>query len=97
MGGSLTVEYDTPEAVTDAFERLITDSSIEVELLEAYAATLMSRIRHFNREAAGVVTSERQRTMDARNVMDQTHLVLQNALYERRHLEREIEKCRQFE
>lgn len=28
--------------------------------------------------------------------MDQTHLGLQNLLYEKRHLEREIEKCRQF-
>lgn len=28
--------------------------------------------------------------------MDQTHLSLQNLLYEKRHLEREIEKCRQF-
>ncbi|KAI0284943.1 THO complex, subunit 5 [Russula aff. rugulosa BPL654] len=28
--------------------------------------------------------------------MDQTHLRLQNLLYEKRHLEREIEKCRQF-
>ena len=27
---------------------------------------------------------------------DQAHLGLQNLLYERRHLEREIEKCRQF-
>ncbi|CDO76274.1 hypothetical protein BN946_scf184470.g32 [Trametes cinnabarina] len=28
--------------------------------------------------------------------MDQTYLGLQNLLYEKRHLEREIEKCRQF-
>ncbi|TFY66949.1 hypothetical protein EVG20_g4148 [Dentipellis fragilis] len=28
--------------------------------------------------------------------MDQSHLGLQNLLYEKRHLEREIEKCRQF-
>ncbi|KAF8450732.1 THO complex, subunit 5 [Boletus edulis BED1] len=28
--------------------------------------------------------------------MDQTHLGLQNLLYEKRHLEREIDKCRQF-
>ncbi|THG93618.1 hypothetical protein EW145_g8329 [Phellinidium pouzarii] len=28
--------------------------------------------------------------------MDHTHLGLQNLLYEKRHLEREIEKCRQF-
>jgi hypothetical protein len=28
--------------------------------------------------------------------MDQTDLRLQNLLYEKRHLEREIDKCRQF-
>ncbi len=37
-----------------------------------------------------------QITADARQDMDQTHLRLQNLLYEKRHLEREIDKCRQF-
>ncbi|KAI6119331.1 Fms-interacting protein-domain-containing protein [Pisolithus croceorrhizus] len=35
-------------------------------------------------------------TTEARQDMDQTHLGLQNLLYEKRHLEREIEKCHQF-
>ncbi|KAI6047170.1 Fms-interacting protein-domain-containing protein [Pisolithus marmoratus] len=35
-------------------------------------------------------------TTEARQEMDQAHLGLQNLLYEKRHLEREIEKCRQF-
>ncbi|KAF9510817.1 hypothetical protein BS47DRAFT_1319420 [Hydnum rufescens UP504] len=54
-------------------------------------------MRHFNREASKTCTAERERTAEARNAMDQTHLGLQNLLYERRHLEREIQKCHQFE
>jgi THO complex subunit 5 len=35
-------------------------------------------------------------TAEARLIMDQRHLGLQNIAYEKRHLEEEIVKCRQF-
>ena len=88
---------DDPSAIVDVFEKLLANNTLDPTLLEAYAAALISRIRHFNRDASKMCTAERQRTAEARNAMDQTHLGLQNLLYERRHLEREIQKCRQFE
>jgi THO complex subunit 5 len=90
-------DQDDPAAVVGIFEELLSNDEIDPILLEAYAATLLSRMRHFNREASKTCTAERERTAEACNAMDQTHLGLQNLLYELRHLEREIQKCHQFE
>jgi THO complex subunit 5 len=49
-----------------------------------------------NRNANASTRAHKQATTEARQEMDQTHLGLQNLLYEKRHLEREIDKCRQF-
>ncbi|TFY78845.1 hypothetical protein EWM64_g5166 [Hericium alpestre] len=49
-----------------------------------------------NRAANAATRAHKQATAEARHEMDQTHLGLQNLLYEKRHLEREIDKCRQF-
>ncbi|KZT24486.1 hypothetical protein NEOLEDRAFT_1134859 [Neolentinus lepideus HHB14362 ss-1] len=60
------------------------------------AGALFSRLKAINRAANAATRTHKQATADARHEMDQTHLGLQNLLYEKRHLEREIEKCRQF-
>ncbi|KAI6113664.1 Fms-interacting protein-domain-containing protein [Pisolithus croceorrhizus] len=53
-------------------------------------------VRALNRSANAATRAHKHATTEARQDMDQTHLGLQNLLYEKRHLEREIEKCRQF-
>jgi THO complex subunit 5 len=60
------------------------------------AAALIGRLKSLNRAANAASRARKQATAEARQEMDQTHLGLQNLLYEKRHLEREIEKCRQF-
>ena len=60
------------------------------------AGALVARLKALNRNANAATRIHKQATAEARQEMDQTHLGLQNLLYEKRHLEREIEKCRQF-
>lgn len=86
---------ETPDAVVAVLESFIGNE--REDLLDANAYAALARLRRFNRDAHARVNEQRQKTMDARNAMDQTHLGLQNLLYERRHIEREIVKCRQFQ
>ena len=60
------------------------------------AGALFARLKALNRAANHATRAHKQATADARREMDQTYLSLQNLLYEKRHLEREIDKCRQF-
>lgn len=60
------------------------------------AGTLFASLKALNRNANAAARTHKQATTDARQEMDQTYLDLQNLLYEKRHLEREIDKCRQF-
>ncbi|KAF8897549.1 Fms-interacting protein-domain-containing protein [Infundibulicybe gibba] len=60
------------------------------------AAALFGRLKTLNRAANTTTRIHKEATAEARHEMDQSHLGLQNLLYEKRHLEREIEKCRQF-
>ncbi|KIL70042.1 hypothetical protein M378DRAFT_195241 [Amanita muscaria Koide BX008] len=60
------------------------------------ASVLVGRLKSLNRVANSATRVYKDETAAARQEMDQSHLELQNLLYEKRHLEREIEKCRQF-
>jgi len=60
------------------------------------AMALISRLKALNRTANAATRIAKEGTAQSRLDMDQSHLGLQNLLYEKRHLEREIEKCRQF-
>lgn len=71
-------------------------ASLDYNVLAAQSGALFARLKALNRDANASSRAQKQRTAEARSEMDQTHLGLQNLLYERRHLEREIEKCRQF-
>jgi hypothetical protein len=86
---------DTVEAVVAVLEAVL--RAEREDLLDASVYAILARLRRFNRDAHARVNEQRQSTMDARNAIDQTHLGLQNLLYERRHLEREIQKCREFQ
>jgi THO complex subunit 5 len=88
----------SPDAVIDTLRQLATDASPtdDPASLHIRAGALFARLKALNRDANAAARAHKQITADARHDMDQTHLRLQNLLYEKRHLEREIEKCRQF-
>ena len=60
------------------------------------ATSLISQLKSLKRASNQATRLTKDATTAARHEMDQSHLRLQNLLYEKRHLEREIEKCRQF-
>ncbi|KAJ3722937.1 Fms-interacting protein-domain-containing protein [Lentinula raphanica] len=70
------------------------DSDAQSLLIRSSA--LVSCLKSLNRAANTATRTKKDETTAARQEMDQSHLGLQNLLYEKRHLEREIEKCRQF-
>ena len=72
------------------------NANVDQTTVRVEAAALVARLKALNRHANAATRTHKQATTDARQEMDQTHLSLQNLLYEKRHLEREIEKCRQF-
>lgn len=74
----------------------ITPSTKDASDVHIRAGALFARLKALNRAANSATRNHKQATADARHDMDQTHLGLQNLQYEKRHLEREIEKCRQF-
>ena len=88
----------SPDGVIDALHKLATESSPNDDAASVHirAGALFARLKALNRDANTAARAHKQITTDARHDMDQTHLRLQNLLYEKRHLEREIEKCRQF-
>lgn len=88
----------SPDPVIDALRQLANDPSPNDDppTVHIRAGALFARLKALNREANAAARAHKQVTADARHDMDQTHLRLQNLLYEKRHLEREIEKCRQF-
>ena len=104
MTAAVDLEDNTAAAIPDAeaiiehLNNLVGSSNLNAEpiAVQVRAAALFARLKALNRSANGETRVHRQATSDARTEMDHTHLGLQNLLYEKRHLEREIEKCRQF-
>ncbi|KAL4075847.1 Fms-interacting protein-domain-containing protein [Scleroderma yunnanense] len=86
------------DPTVDKLRQLVdhTNSDVDPTAVRVEAAALVARLKTLNRNANAATRTHKQATTDARQEMDQTHLGLQNLLYEKRHLEREIEKCRQF-
>ncbi|KAG8834887.1 hypothetical protein FRC17_006632 [Serendipita sp. 399] len=63
---------------------------------QAYADSLFAHLKSLHREAHATVRHHKQQTASARALMDESLLKLQNLRYERRHLEKEIENCREY-
>lgn len=57
---------------------------------------LFVRSKHIMRHVNDVVKAHKDATIHARAEMDAVLLVLQNLLYEKRHVEREITRCQDF-
>ncbi|KAI0337584.1 hypothetical protein BDW22DRAFT_1339506 [Trametopsis cervina] len=88
----------SPDGVVDGLRDLVSSTYLgqDANLVHIRAGALFARLKALNRAANVATRSHKQATSDVRHDMDQTYLSLQNLLYEKRHLEREIEKCRQF-
>lgn len=61
------------------------------------ATSLFATLKSVNRSSSANVGECKTKANQARSELDSIHLGLQNLVYERRHLEREIKKCREFE
>ncbi|KAJ7682786.1 Fms-interacting protein-domain-containing protein [Mycena polygramma] len=85
-------------AVIDSFRALVDPETPtkDIAALRIRAAALTGRLKSLARAANSATRATKNLTAAARHDMDQSLLGLQNLLYEKRHLEREIEKCRQF-
>lgn len=87
---------DVFAALRALVEDSVTPASDDAAAVRIRAGALFARLRALNRSANATIRAHKQATADARLKLDHTHLGLQNLLYEKRHLVREIEKCRQF-
>ncbi|OCH94065.1 hypothetical protein OBBRIDRAFT_817417 [Obba rivulosa] len=88
----------SPDPVVDLLRDLVSSAYLNHDpaTMHIRAGALFARLKALNRAANAAARAHKQATADARQEMDHTYLGLQNLLYEKRHLEREIEKCRQF-
>ncbi|KIM46171.1 hypothetical protein M413DRAFT_305729 [Hebeloma cylindrosporum] len=88
----------SPDEVLDKLRDLVSPSYLQQDTAAMHirAMALIGRLKSLYRAANTATRSRKEETSAARQEMDQSHLHLQNLLYEKRHLEREIEKCRQF-
>lgn len=88
----------SPDAVLDRIRELAEadPASEDPAVLNVRGYALLARLKALNRQANAATKEHKLATAAARTDVNQTHLGLQNLLYEKRHLEREIEKCRQF-
>ncbi|KAH7343814.1 Fms-interacting protein-domain-containing protein [Rhizoctonia solani] len=71
-------------------------SSLPHDVIRNASGSITAQLRDHSRQLTNIVREAKQCSSEDRLMKDQAHLGLQNLLYERRHLEREIEKCRQF-
>jgi len=88
----------SPDDVIDNLRDLVqlASSSNDAPAVCIRAMALIANLKSLNRAANNATRMHKDITAEARHDMDQSHLHLQNLLYEKRHLEREIERCRQF-
>lgn len=88
----------SPDDVIEKLRQLVSDDHLQGDtaVLHIRATALIGRLKSLNRAANVATRFRKDVTAAARHEMDQSHLGLENLLYEKRHLEREIEKCRQF-
>jgi THO complex subunit 5 len=89
---------ETYGAVINELKRLVNSNNPtkDISAIHIRAAALTGRLKSLARAANSATRATKNITAAARHDMDQSLLGLQNLLYEKRHLEREIEKCRQF-
>lgn len=87
-----------PTEVLEKLRELVSPAYLQHDTSAVHirAMALTGRLKSLYRQANVATRFHKEETAASRQEMDQSHLQLQNLLYEKRHLEREIEKCRQF-
>lgn len=98
MSSTTTSLPPDPSEVLDKLRELVSPAFLQhdTSVVHIRAMALAGRLKSLYRQANVATRIHKEQTAAARQEMDQSHLQLQNLLYEKRHLEREIEKCRQF-
>ncbi|THV08544.1 hypothetical protein K435DRAFT_847399 [Dendrothele bispora CBS 962.96] len=84
------------EQYIQSLRQLVDQPANDPDALRIRANALFACLKSVNRAANLATRASKDETAIARQEMDHASLGLQNLLYEKRHLEREIEKCRQF-
>ncbi|KIY71412.1 hypothetical protein CYLTODRAFT_450755 [Cylindrobasidium torrendii FP15055 ss-10] len=82
--------------IIDHLTQLVSDSGTPGPEARVVASSLLAQLKVAHRVSNQATRLAKDNAAASRHEMDQSHLRLQNLLYEKRHLEREIEKCRQF-
>ncbi|GAA5823848.1 hypothetical protein JCM5353_006380 [Sporobolomyces roseus] len=75
----------------------ILSSQFDTSQLLAQAAPVFAALHQVNRNSLVEAKECRMGTQDARLEMDAAHLRLQNLMYEKNHLEREIKACEEYQ
>ena len=84
------------ERYIQRIRELASTGTPDPDVLLTEGGALFAQLKAINRATNVATRDHKQRTAEARQAMDHTNLGLQNLMYERRHFEKEIEKCRQF-
>ncbi|KAG9012639.1 hypothetical protein FRB94_005249 [Tulasnella sp. JGI-2019a] len=87
---------ESVEPILDTLRDLSIASGPSSSAGNAPSAPLFARLKAVNRSSNAATASRREITAEARTKINETNLGLQNLMYERRYLEKEIEKCRSF-
>ncbi|TFK28722.1 hypothetical protein FA15DRAFT_664757 [Coprinopsis marcescibilis] len=90
------MDFSPADDVFEKLRQLIHEPATDATAIHVQAMALIGRLKALNRAANTATRLRKDDTAASRQEMDHSHLGLQNLLYEKRHLEREIEKCRQF-
>lgn len=104
MVGASVVAIPSPAQLVSEVDVLLKEldslvspsSSLPHEVIRSSSGSITAQLRDHSRQLTSIVRDAKQHSSEVRLLKDHAHLSLQNLLYERRHLEREIEKCRQF-
>ncbi|GAA6020414.1 hypothetical protein JCM11491_000235 [Sporobolomyces phaffii] len=100
MPGS-TADHTLPPDQLISLLRSLSDqvlsSTYDTRQILAQAAPVFAALHQVNRNSLLEAKQCRAGTQDARLEMDQAHLRLQNLLFERNHLEREIKACEEYQ
>jgi len=93
-----TPQPPSPDRIIDNLKDLINanDDEKDATLLQIRASSLFSQLKALNRAATVATRQSKDTTAASRQEMDQSNLGLQNLQFEKRHLQKEIEKCLQF-
>ena len=90
------MSLDAAEPILDTLRDLSAESPSDAAKGASPAGALFARLKAVNRASNAAAAKRREATAEARNKINETNLGLQNLMYERRYLEKEIEKCRSF-